>query len=195
MTAQAIKHAALQLFARSGYEGADVSDIAARAGIKAPSLHPHFRSKQELFLSALEDVLREHMQSIAELLQESKLRREATDTILRRLIREYCHNERMSGERAFFLKRALLLPPPFLASGLKERLMLMEQQLAEPVGRLLEEAYAAGELRSFNKPELVASYLCLMDSCLMQSYLLRTQQIDEWLGKVWPLFWEGIGKR
>ncbi|CAG7629114.1 hypothetical protein PAESOLCIP111_03071 [Paenibacillus solanacearum] len=195
MTAQAIQHAALHLFARSGYEGADVSAIAARAGIQTASLHLHFHSKRELFLSALEEVLREHMQSVAELLQESMLRREAADTALRGLVRAYCHNERMSGERAFFLKRALLLPPPFLASGLKERLLLMEQHLAEPVGRLLEGAYAAGQLRSFDKPELVASCLCLMDSCFMQSFLLRSQQIDDWLGKVWPLFWDGIGKR
>jgi len=195
MTAQAIQHAALHLFARSGYEGADVSAIAARAGIQTASLHLHFHSKRELFLNALEEVLREHMQSVAELLQESMRRREAADTALRGLVRAYCHNERMSGERALFLKRALLLPPPFLASGLKERLQLMEQHLAEPVGRLLEDAYAAGQLRSFDKPELVASCLCLMDSCFMQSFLLRSQQIDDWLGKVWPLFWDGIGKR
>lgn len=48
-TKKRIIEAALQLFARNGYEATSMADIAAAVGIKAPSLYAHFKSKQALF--------------------------------------------------------------------------------------------------------------------------------------------------
>ncbi len=48
VTADAVLDAALTLFAERGYHGSAVSQIAARLGIRTPSLYNHMRSKQDL---------------------------------------------------------------------------------------------------------------------------------------------------
>jgi AcrR family transcriptional regulator len=50
---EAIVQAAIRAFARCGYQGATMSEVAAEAGFTAPSLYTYFRSKEEL----LDDVL------------------------------------------------------------------------------------------------------------------------------------------
>jgi AcrR family transcriptional regulator len=48
--------AALRSFARSGYDGTSMDDIAAAAGITKPVLYDHFKSKQMLFTAVLEAI-------------------------------------------------------------------------------------------------------------------------------------------
>ena len=48
--------AAVRLFARNGYEGASMDDIAAAAGITKPVLYDHFKSKHMMFQAVLETV-------------------------------------------------------------------------------------------------------------------------------------------
>lgn len=53
-TRQAVLDAAARLFARRGYAGTNLSDIAAEAGIKTGSLYYHFSSKDELVTEVLQ---------------------------------------------------------------------------------------------------------------------------------------------
>ena len=48
---------ALQLFARSGYDGVSLQDIATAVGMRKASLFYHFASKQEIWRAALADEL------------------------------------------------------------------------------------------------------------------------------------------
>ena len=52
-TRQAVLDAAARLFARKGYAGTNLAEIAAEAGIKAGSLYYHFDSKDELTYEVL----------------------------------------------------------------------------------------------------------------------------------------------
>lgn len=45
---QRIMDAALTVFSARGYTAAGVEDIAAAAGIKAPSLYKHFKNKRHI---------------------------------------------------------------------------------------------------------------------------------------------------
>ena len=49
--------AALRLFARSGYEGVSVEDIAERAGVALGVFYLHFRSKRQLLLLLMNELL------------------------------------------------------------------------------------------------------------------------------------------
>jgi AcrR family transcriptional regulator len=47
---------ALQVFARQGYHGASMNDVADAAGVTKPVVYQHFDSKRELYLALLEEV-------------------------------------------------------------------------------------------------------------------------------------------
>jgi AcrR family transcriptional regulator len=52
-TAARILDAAEGLFAERGYAGTTLRDVAARAGLRIPSLYNHFRSKEALYAAVL----------------------------------------------------------------------------------------------------------------------------------------------
>jgi AcrR family transcriptional regulator len=58
MTADArrevIEHAATEVFAQRGYQGASIDEIARRSGVSAPVVYDHFTSKQDLHRRLLE---------------------------------------------------------------------------------------------------------------------------------------------
>jgi AcrR family transcriptional regulator len=47
---------AVQVFARRGYHGTSMNDVAEAAGVTKPVLYQHFESKQALYLALIEDV-------------------------------------------------------------------------------------------------------------------------------------------
>ncbi len=47
---------AIQVFARSGFHGTSMNDIADAAGVTKPVLYQHFDSKQDLYLALLDEV-------------------------------------------------------------------------------------------------------------------------------------------
>jgi AcrR family transcriptional regulator len=58
-TRDRIVDAALELFSERSFEGASTRDIATLAGVSQPSLNYHFRSKDELWRSAVDRVFAE----------------------------------------------------------------------------------------------------------------------------------------
>lgn len=62
----AIVDAAAELFARSGYQGTALSDIAERVGVSPPAILHHFGSKSGLLVAVLAEADRRHLQSGAE---------------------------------------------------------------------------------------------------------------------------------
>jgi TetR/AcrR family transcriptional regulator len=55
-TQERIVSAALDLFSERGFDGASTREIAARAGVTQPLLHYHFKSKDELWRAAVDDL-------------------------------------------------------------------------------------------------------------------------------------------
>lgn len=56
---EAILRAAITVFARRGFFGAQVADIAREAGVAAGTVYLYFRSKDDLLVSVFERVMRE----------------------------------------------------------------------------------------------------------------------------------------
>lgn len=61
-TKQRILDEALTLFSEKGYANVFVADIAARVGIKAPSLYKHYKNKQAIFDAIIEEMNRRFVQ-------------------------------------------------------------------------------------------------------------------------------------
>ncbi|MFB9965374.1 TetR/AcrR family transcriptional regulator [Sinosporangium siamense] len=55
-TRKALLHAALEVFAERGFNGASLADITARAGVTRGAAYHHFRDKSALYLSTLSEL-------------------------------------------------------------------------------------------------------------------------------------------
>jgi len=56
----------LEAFARNGYHGTSMNDVADAAGVTKPVLYQHFESKRELYLALLDEVGGQMIRAIAE---------------------------------------------------------------------------------------------------------------------------------
>jgi AcrR family transcriptional regulator len=87
-TRRALLAAARRLFARDGFDGCRIEDIAAAAGYTRGAFYAHFRAKEDLFFAIFE--------------QEAGRR---VDQIRRLLERSLGHREKLYALRAFYVDR------------------------------------------------------------------------------------------
>ncbi|NQX90371.1 MAG: TetR/AcrR family transcriptional regulator [Halioglobus sp.] len=104
-TAQRILDVAEELFARHGYDGTSLRQIAAGAGIKQPGLYNHFAGKQALYeavlfraLNPMAEVLSRHMASASSLHEYTDLPAIMTDLLLRHPQMAALFNRAMQGD-------------------------------------------------------------------------------------------------
>jgi TetR/AcrR family transcriptional regulator len=86
-TRERIVAAALDLFSERSFEGATTREIAARAGVTQPLLNYHFRSKDELWRTAVDGLF----ESLSEALAARTAGLQGVDefTVMRLLVREF----------------------------------------------------------------------------------------------------------
>ena len=69
LTAERILDAAETLFAEKGFEGTKLRDVAARVGLRNPSLYNHFASKEALYSAVLERDIRPVLDLLAKMVE------------------------------------------------------------------------------------------------------------------------------
>jgi AcrR family transcriptional regulator len=79
----AILNAALELFAKQGYQATGIDEIGAAAGVSGPAIYRHFGSKQDLLAAAFARTLDVSRERIAELLTGAETPAEKLETFVR----------------------------------------------------------------------------------------------------------------
>ncbi len=69
--------AAEEVFVRDGYEGAQLDEIAAKAGRSKGAVYTHFKSKEDLFLALYERQIRSHIARLLNSLQKCADRKQS----------------------------------------------------------------------------------------------------------------------
>ncbi|GED12390.1 TetR/AcrR family transcriptional regulator [Aneurinibacillus migulanus] len=190
MTRDNIKAAALILFARNGYEGTYLSEIANQVGIRKPSIYNHFSSKEELFLSVFEDVMWAHVKQIETLVEkikdasvEDKLYQIFNDTF-----QMYIEEEEVTA----FYKRAVIYPPEHLKEFIREKIFVSEEALSCILRDIFAEGIKNNIIREEKMEVLLASYYCLIDGMFMQLSFYGEDTIKPRVKSVWQNYWRGI---
>lgn len=70
-TRELLLHAAETIFVRDGYEGAELSEIAALAGKTKGAIYAHFKSKEDIFLTLIAQRSQFHRNRMRQLLSQS----------------------------------------------------------------------------------------------------------------------------
>ncbi len=80
-TAERILDAAEALFARRGYDGTSLGDVADRVGIRGPSIYNHFKNKRELYAAVLARLLDPFFELLDDLVARPASTRRAEDSL------------------------------------------------------------------------------------------------------------------
>lgn len=190
MTREKLKAAALPLFARNGYEGTSLSDIAAQVGIKKPSIYAHFSGKEELFLEVCADIFTADYEHARRLLhvEDTKSTEQRLRTILYALCRRYIEN----GDEAMLLKRAMLFPPDGLGERIRDQFLTSEHALSDVLRIIFREGIRRKEVREENMSHLLAAFYCLLDGLFTQIFYYGKDELESRFEGVWKLFWAGV---
>jgi AcrR family transcriptional regulator len=79
-TQSRLLEAAEEVFVRDGYEGAQLDEIASRAGRSKGAVYTHFKSKEDLFLALYEHQIRSHVDRLVNSIRNCGSRKESLDT-------------------------------------------------------------------------------------------------------------------
>ena len=116
VTAERILDAAEELFAERGYDGTTLRDVAARVGIRNPSLYNHFDGKESLYAAVLDRGIRPVVELLSEFVDQRENRGELVvrvmDVLSRRpnLPRLVMHETISGGQRLTPMLRSWIGP-------------------------------------------------------------------------------------
>ena len=189
MTANRIKSVALSHFARYGYEGTSLANIAGEVGIKKPSIYAHFKGKEELYFICLEESLQKDLSFFKQYVKKSE--ETPFGDFLFHLLENYGHRFQESIEAMFWLRTSYF--PPF---SFREKIVEKANAHIESIGQLLvpifEQAQEKKELCSIEVSEAVAAYLCLLDGLMVEFLFAGIQPFENRLHASWKVFWRGL---
>ncbi|WP_424766565.1 TetR/AcrR family transcriptional regulator [Paenibacillus sp. sgz302251] len=186
-TAQRIKQAALTMFTESGYEGASLSEIAKAVGIKTPSIYAHYKSKEQLFLQLIHEVIDEERQQYAALLEE--LEREPVKEQIYRVFDFFTDLSHLTTGQAF-LKRTILVPPRHLREQLRQDFLRHENGLTEGLAAVLTRGIEGGLFPGKDKERMIAVFYVCVDGLLVENQLYEEKLYDERKQMIWLALWQ-----
>jgi AcrR family transcriptional regulator len=157
-----ILDAALEVFAKHGYESSDVDDIARLAGIGKGTIYRHFDSKQNLFLALVD-------RGYQMLCQRMAADRDPNLSFEKKLIRG------MRSHVDFFIQnpqyyRVLMLELPDHRLQIGEDILKRHQRYTQPMVKAIAAATKEGELKPID-PDLAALTLGAMACIVVERHL------------------------
>lgn len=192
MNKERIKEVALRLFARKGYEQTSLSMITAEVGIKTPSFYAFYKSKEELFLTIVEEVFAHYYEHISSVFKS--VSSETTEKKLLKILQEMYNFHLREVEETDFYRRFMMFSPEGLQERFQEEFRNSDKLLSNMLGEIFQKAIDNGEVRKIELEDLVASFLCLMDGLFTQLfYYDKVQEKLEYRLKLnWTIYWAGI---
>ena len=135
-----IIYQALILFSDRGYEGVSMRDIASSVGIKAASLYNHFKSKEDIFSSIIDEMSKRYEKTVLEL--------QVPDGDMNVVIEKYMH---VTEETLVMVAKNLFLY--FLKDDFASkfrRMLIIEQFRSTRAGDVFQNFYIDGALNFQN---------------------------------------------
>lgn len=188
-TAERVHDTALTLFARHGYDGMSLSQLAGEVGIQKPSLYNHIDSKQALFMALVERVEAAFFKAL-----NDSLSRHGAASVHTRLFELVCDLSRfiLVEAQGVFYKRYLLFPPEQLAADVRAVTERGERQ----INAALHDIYAQGlrdEVWSdLSERSFLDAFYCLMDGLFSERFMYSVDEYDRRVASIWPIFWAGL---
>jgi AcrR family transcriptional regulator len=185
-----LRHEAAGLFAKRGYGGTSMGDIAKRVGVRKASLYNYYDSKADLMLDLLEGCLRDwrkscQMQPGPETSIEDQLA-----TYLRAALRFAENNPQAVG----IIRLAAGQMPRDLRRRVHAILESYEGRWRDLLADLFQEAIDRGEIEKADPKDLSLFLGVFLDGVIIRQIFAagETNTVFQEVPALWKLFWRGI---
>lgn len=189
-----IREAALKLFAMKGYENTTMREIGNEVGIRGSSIYAHYKSKEEIFLSVVNDLFGKIMQkdvypkSIADKNNDLK-------SVLFKTFKNYYIFFSQHEEELLLWQRIRFFTPPGMEGKYDTNYLLYDRPIAEIYFELFEKGVNSKQLKIMDVGMLVMSFFSFIsgftDSLIIVPFRLSEQQIHS----CFEVFWDGIRQK
>lgn len=139
VTREAILVAALDLFSETSFDRATTRDIASRAGVTQPLLNYHFKTKDELWRTAVDALFRSLSVALAE--RSEGLRGVDDLTTARLLVREFIVFSARNPQLHRIISQECKVDGPRMDYLVEHHVRPMYEMTAELVARLTEQGH------------------------------------------------------
>ena len=184
-----ILDAAIKVFARKGYFGAKVSEIARRAGVADGTIYLYFRNKEDILVSLFDEVMAEHIERAREEIGSLAGAPARLRAIAAHHLRLFGGNRDLAVVFQVELRHSTRFLERFTASWLQDYFALL--------GEVIEQGQREGSLRS-DLPRKVATkaFFGALDE-MVTSWILGRKDYDlaQVADPVVDLFLNGAGPR
>ncbi len=133
-----ILEAAQRVFASKGYHRALMDDVAQEAGLSKGALYFHFPSKEELFLSLVEDAAEQLAQRVLEAIEGARGGEAKVRAALHAAIEAFSEKEALT--------RLLLVEWVSLGPDFQAKRFALQRALADLIREQLDRAVAEGDI-------------------------------------------------
>lgn len=184
-----LKQVALAHFAHFGYEGASINEIAREVGIKTPSVYAHFKGKEELFLTVIQEIAADEMQFITHYFADNA--DQPLPDRLRHLLLRYKELYEQDVKTKFWLRMSFF-PPEHLHDRVMELLYNYLDTFEQIVTALFERAIQEQVIAPVGPDRAAAAYLCLLDGVFVEMLYGGPERCTKRLDASWHIFWRGL---
>ncbi|MBP1964314.1 TetR/AcrR family transcriptional regulator [Paenibacillus aceris] len=192
MTADRIKEIALKQFAKNGYEGASLADIAAEVGIKKQSIYTHFKGKDDLFLELFDHVTAKEINFAVDYLD--RYRDRAIDQLLYGFLIQYQDCYEKDDNTKFFLRVAFFPPSHLYEVIVKEGYRYLDT-LKTMLISVFDQAIAEGSISPDVSSEVATvAFLAVLDGMFVELLFGGAELSLKRIEASWFVYWRGIKK-
>jgi AcrR family transcriptional regulator len=139
--------AAVDLFARQGYDGTSVTQVIDQAGVAKGGFYHHFASKEALLYEVYGDLIGRQLARLAEILAEGR----PPAATLRAVITDLVETTSASAQRALVFWREL----QHLGRERTEEYRRARRRYHDGVQRLIRDGQASGAFATVASPEII----------------------------------------
>ena len=189
LSAEKIRHIALIHFARYGYEGTSLQQIAEEVGIKKPSIYAHFKGKDNLFLSVIDYIIHLEKRRILNYFQEQK------NQPLEMKLKGFLHwfeNEFHTSDVAKCILRVTYFPPLKLKDEVATLVNPFLDDMQHLLTKMLRFAQQQDELMIDDIQACSLAYITLVEGSLLELVYGSALRYEQRVLATWPIFWKGI---
>jgi AcrR family transcriptional regulator len=192
-TRDRVRQEAARLFARRGYGGTSMSEIADRVGVRKASLYSHFDSKADLMLELVEDSLERWQEACRGDQRPGQTVEQRLVTYLGAAVRF----GKTHPEAVGILRLAAGQMPSELRQRFNSLLDRHDQEWRDTLTQLFREAKERGEVEGGDAHELGLFWSVFVHGLLINQIFEthKSEAMLENLQPMWRLFWRGVSGR